>query len=81
MTASYPNVFTKICIQSSTIGREYLIITFFCLKKSENNMALLNDNYCEPIRVNEVSQAIKSLILDTPPGPDHIFMGTLHKCR
>lgn len=38
-------------------------------------MELLNDNYCEQIRVNEVSQATKPMKLDTPPGPDHIFMG------
>lgn len=42
-------------------------------------MELLNDNYCEQMRINEVSQAIKSMKLDIPPGPDPIFMGALQK--
>lgn len=42
-------------------------------------MDLLNDNYCEQMRINEVSQAIKPMKLDTPPGLDHILMGALQK--
>lgn len=43
-------------------------------------MDLLNDNYCEQIRINKVSQAIKPMKLDPPPRPDHIFLGALKKC-
>jgi hypothetical protein len=40
----------------------------------EDTSLLLNESYCKEISIDEISQAVERIPVDTTPGPDHVIM-------